>query len=67
MTLSFRREYTSLEDIYKEFRRYLRMGGFPALQLKEYTYEEAYTVMGNIYNSIIFTDIIKRNQIRKVD
>lgn len=65
--LSFRREYTSLEDIYKEFRRYLRMGGFPALQLKEYTYEEAYTVVRDIYNSTIFTDIVKRNQIRKVD
>lgn len=65
--LSFRREYTSLEDTYKEFRRYLRMGGFPALQLKEYTYEEAYTVVRDIYNSTIFTDIVKRNQIRKVD
>ena len=65
--LFFRKEYTAPEDIYKEFRRYIRMGGFPALQLKEYSYEEAYTVVKDIYNSTIFTDIVKRNQIRKVD
>lgn len=65
--LSFRKEYTTLGDIYAEFRRYIRMGGFPALQLKEYSYEEAYTVVQDIYNSAIFTDIVKRNQIRKVD
>lgn len=65
--LDFRKEYTKAEDPYKEFKRYLRIGGFPALQLKEYTYEEAYTVVKDIYNSTIFTDIVKRNQIRKVD
>ncbi len=65
--LDFRREYTVPDDIYKEFKRYLRMGGFPALQLKEYTYDEAYTVVKDIYNSTIFTDIVKRNQINTVD
>lgn len=65
--LFFRKAYTTPEDIYTEFKRYLRMGGFPALQLKEYSYEEAYTVVKDIYNSTIFTDIVKRNQIRKVD
>ena len=43
------------------------MGGFPALQLQEYSLESAYTVVRDIYNSTIFTDIVKRNQIRKVD
>ena len=65
--LKFREEYTQSGDRYTEFRRYLKMGGFPALQLKEYTLEEAYTVVRDIYNSTIFTDIVKRNQIRKVD
>lgn len=65
--LQFRRTYTVPEDNYREFKRYLRMGGFPALQLKEYSEEEAYTVVRDIYNSTIFTDIVKRNQIRKVD
>ncbi len=63
----FRKEYTIPEDIYNEFRRYMRIGGFPALQLKEYSYDEAYTVVKDIYNSTIFTDIVKRSKIRKVD
>ena len=50
-----------------EFARYLRFGGFPAIHLKEYTTDEAYTVVKDIYNSTIFTDIIKRSQIRKID
>jgi predicted AAA+ superfamily ATPase len=45
----------------------LRYGGFPAIHLKEYGQDEAYTVVRDIYNSTIFTDIVKRNQIRKVD
>lgn len=65
--LDFRREYAEPADLYAEFKRYIRMGGFPALQQKEFTYEEAYTVIKDIYNSTIFTDIVKRNQIRKVD
>ena len=54
-------------DIRSELARYLRFGGFPALHLQEYTVDEAYTIVKDIYNSTIFTDIVKRNQIRKVD
>ena len=50
-----------------EFARYLRFGGFPAIHLQEYTQEEAYSIVKDIYNSTIFTDIVKRGQIRKVD
>ncbi|MCL2034541.1 MAG: ATP-binding protein [Oscillospiraceae bacterium] len=50
-----------------ELTRYLRMGGFPAIHLQEYTPDEAYAIVRDIYNSTIFTDIVKRNQIRKVD
>ena len=52
---------------YYEFSRYLRFGGFPALHLQDHTVDEAYTIVKDIYNSTIFTDIVKRNQIRKVD
>ena len=65
--LEFCQSYRKTEDIYKEFKRYLQMGGFPALALKDYTLDEVYTVVRDIYNSTIFTDIVKRNQIRKVD
>jgi len=51
----------------EEFARYLRFGGFPAIHLQEYSVDEAYTIVKDIYNSTIFTDIVKRSQIRKVD
>ncbi|MCL1816206.1 MAG: ATP-binding protein [Clostridiales bacterium] len=51
----------------EEFARYLRFGGFPAIHLREYSQDEAYTIVKDIYNSTIFTDIVKRNQIRKID
>lgn len=65
--LMFRKEYKEIGAVHGEFYRYLRYGGFPAIQLKEYGQDEAYTVVRDIYNSTIFTDIVKRNQIRKVD
>jgi predicted AAA+ superfamily ATPase len=57
----------STQDRYSAFARYLRMGGFPAIHLQAYTPDEAYPIIRDIYNSVIFTDIVKRNQIRKVD
>jgi hypothetical protein len=50
-----------------EFVRYLRYGGFPAVHLHNYNVDETYTIVRDIYNSTIFTDIVKRSQIRKVD
>lgn len=52
---------------YHEFARYLRYGGFPAVHLQEYSLDEAYTIVRDIYNSTIYTDIVKRSQIRRVD
>jgi predicted AAA+ superfamily ATPase len=51
----------------EECARYLRLGGFPAIHLQEYAQDEAYTIVKDIYNSTIFTDIVKRNGIRRVD
>ena len=65
--LAFRRAYAEPGDIYAEFGRFVCTGGFPAIHQREYTPDEVYTVVKDIYNSTIFTDIVKRNQIRKVD
>ncbi len=65
--LVFRQTYTEVADPHSELPRFLRYGGFPAIHLQNYSYEEAYTIVRDIYNSTIFTDIVKRNQIRKVD
>jgi predicted AAA+ superfamily ATPase len=65
--LTFRQEYGAIADTYSEFARYLRFGGFPAIHLQEYGQDEAYAIVRDIYNSTIFTDIVVRHQIRKVD
>ncbi len=65
--LQFKSNYTTLENLHSELAKYLRIGGFPAVHLQKYNEEEVYTIVRDIYNSTIFTDIVKRNQIRKVD
>ena len=55
------------QNINSEFARYLRYGGFPAIHLREYQEDEAYSIVRDIYNSTIFTDIVKRGHIRKID
>jgi predicted AAA+ superfamily ATPase len=46
---------------------YIRQGGFPIVSLKSYSDEEAYSMVRDIYNSCVFTDIVRRYGIRKVD
>lgn len=65
--LQFRKEYSELSDLNREFLRYMEYGGFPAVHLKQLTLDEAYVIVKDIYNTTVFTDIVKRNQIRKVD
>ena len=63
----FREKHTTVLEPRTEFANYIRLGGFPAIHLHEYTTDEVYTIVRDIYNSTIFTDIVRRNQIRKVD
>lgn len=65
--LLFKRQYAKVKDIYTEFADYIRKGGFPAAHLRAYSQEEIYTIVRDIYNSTIFSDIVRRNQIRKID
>lgn len=65
--LTFKKQYTEINDIYSELGEYIRLGGFPATHLQDYGQEEIYTIVRDIYNSTIFSDIVRRNQIRKVD
>lgn len=43
------------------------MGGFPATHLQDYSQDEVYTIVKDIYNSTIFSDIVRRNQVKKID
>lgn len=65
--LRFRKMYAEVKDIRKELVRYIQLGGFPATHLQEYSQDEVYTIVKDIYNSTIFSDIVKRNQVKKVD
>lgn len=65
--LEFRKRYVQLKDVHAELADYIRLGGFPATHLREYSQDEVYTIVRDIYNSTIFSDIVRRNQIRKID
>jgi len=55
------------EDIRKEFRGFLRSGGFPVLHVADYTEETAGRLVYDIYSSIILRDVVQRNNIRDVE
>lgn len=65
--LAFGREVTEVKNPHQELADYVRLGGFPATHLRAYSQDEVYTIVRDIYNSTIFSDIVRRNQIRKVD
>lgn len=65
--LEFKRTYANVGDIRGELADYIRLGGFPAVNLRQYGQDEVYTIVRDIYNSTVFSDIVRRNQVRKVD
>lgn len=65
--LMFKRQYAPVSDAKTELANYVRLGGFPATHLQAYSQEEVYTIVCDIYNSTIFSDIVRRSQIRKID
>lgn len=65
--LTFKSQYATVGDPRQELANYIRLGGFPATHLQNYTQDEVYTIVRDIYNSTIFSDIVRRNQVRKID
>lgn len=65
--LTFKKSYSTINNIKQEFNQYVRLGGFPATHLQEYSQDEVYTIVRDIYNSTIFSDIVRRNQVKKID
>ena len=65
--LMFKRQYAPVGDAKTELANYVRLGGFPATHLQAYSQEEVYTIVRDIYNSTIFSDIVRRSQFRKID
>jgi len=65
--LTFKSAYTTIGSPREELANYIKLGGFPATHLQAYTADEIYTIVRDIYNSTVFSDIVKRNQVRKID
>ena len=65
--LTFKKQYAAVGEPRQELANYIRLGGFPATHLRSFSQDEIYTIVRDIYNSTIFSDIVKRNQVRKVD
>lgn len=65
--LKFKEIFSSVADPRTELAEYVRLGGFPATHLRKYSQDEIYTIVRDIYNSTIFADIVRRNQVRKID
>jgi uncharacterized protein len=67
--LLFRREYAFKEmtSNREEFNFYLRFGGFPVMHTSEYSEEQAYKLVYDIYSSAILRDSVQRYNIRDVE
>ena len=65
--LFFKSHYAEVGDPKQELAEYVRLGGFPGTHLQAYSQDEVYTIVRDIYNSTVFSDIVRRNQIKKVD
>lgn len=65
--LFFKSHYAEVGDPKQELAEYVRLGGFPGTHLQAYSQDEVYTIVRDIYNSSVFSDIVRRNQIKKVD
>ena len=65
--LTFKSKFANVGEPKTELANYVRLGGFPATHLQAYSQDEIYTIVRDIYNSTIFSDIVKRNQVRKID
>ena len=50
-----------------EFRKYLRLGGFPAVHTARYDEATAYKLVYDIYSSVILRDTVQRHGIRNVE
>ena len=65
--LMFKSKFADVGEPKAELANYVRLGGFPATHLRAYSQDEIYTIVRDIYNSTIFSDIVRRNQVRKID
>lgn len=66
--LEFRKEYFHITNPNpkEELNNYIRLGGFPIIHTANYSYDEAYKIINDIYSSVILRDIVQRNKVRNI-
>lgn len=67
--LSYREflDFHKLDDSSKAFLKYVRFGGLPYLINLRLEDDVVYDYLRNIYNTILFKDVVKRHGIRNID
>ncbi len=66
--LDFKLHYSEPnKDQFKAFIEYLRLGGFPVIHTLNYSADQAYKVVRDIYSSVILKDSVQRYSIRNVE
>ncbi len=67
--LDFRRVYSNMPvtNMTDEINRYIRTGGFPSVYSGNYSYEDIYQIVKDIYSSAVLRDVVQRMNIRSVD
>jgi len=67
--LLFKKEYSGKKarNNYDEFENYLRMGGFPVIHTGDYSIEQSYKIVYDIYSSVILRDVVQRYRIRDIE
>ncbi len=67
--LSFREKYAieGASDIYADFQHFLQYGSFPVIHSNNYSIEQAYSIVYDIYTSVILRDVVQRYKIRDIE
>ncbi len=65
--LEFKKANNNYEEGKDYFNEFIKYGGFPIIANGNYSQNQAYKIVEDIYTSVIFGDIVKRNAIRKLD
>ncbi|MDR3230049.1 MAG: ATP-binding protein [Synergistaceae bacterium] len=54
-------------DTRGDFKKFIRTGGFPAINTSDYEYEAAYRIVKDIHASALLRDTVQRHGIRNID
>ncbi|MEN6489052.1 MAG: ATP-binding protein [Smithella sp.] len=55
------------DNMREEIRRFIRLGGFPAIHIGDYDEDVAYRIVNDIYSSAILRDTVQRHNIRNIE